>query len=101
MSFYHSCADPRIVFTSRVTTRGDPYSKRMVVVASGARTLGSLALLGGALAAATGSWVGIGAMAAGFVGMLAADLAVGIVSYRRTMRAPWPTVAPVDVDEWD
>lgn len=101
MSFYHSCAAPRIVFTSCVVTREEPYSRRMVVIASGARMLGNLVLLGGAFAAATGSRVGIGAMAAGFFGILAVDVAVGITSYRRTMRAPWPTVAPVDDDDWD
>jgi hypothetical protein len=41
-------------------------------------------------------------MLAGVIGLFATRLGVGIVSYRQTMRRPWPKVPPAEDhdDEW-
>ena len=46
--------------------------------------------------------LGVFLMLAGVLGMFATRLVVGIVSYRQTMRRPWPKVPPIedDDDEW-
>ena len=36
-----------------------------------------------------------------FVGVLLAQLVIGIAGYRRAMRASWPKVAPLADDDWD
>jgi hypothetical protein len=40
-------------------------------------------------------------MLAGVIGLFATRLGVGIVSYRQTMRRPWPKVPPVEDDDDD
>jgi len=59
-------------------------------------------LLVGAFVAAggwrTGAWLLLGAM----VGLVASHLTISVVSYRRTMRRPWPQVEPLRDDPvWD
>jgi hypothetical protein len=46
--------------------------------------------------------LGVFLMLAGFSGVFACHLAVGIVGYRHTMRRPWPKVPPIqdDDDDW-
>ncbi|HVM16493.1 MAG TPA: hypothetical protein VM290_02825 [Gaiellaceae bacterium] len=58
-------------------------------------------LLGGVVAAVAGlsasAWILAGALG----GVVAAHLAIAAVSYRRTMRRPWPAVAPLPPDDED
>jgi O-antigen/teichoic acid export membrane protein len=49
--------------------------------------------LGGSRPAA---WVAVGAVVAAF----AANLALSVAKYRRTMRRPWPKVEPLSDDDW-
>ena len=64
-------------------------------------TVVSAALIGtGALVATvsvgTFAWVMVAGLAFGTV----AHVAIAVVAFRRTMRRPWPQVAPLD-DDWD
>ncbi|MDQ3066937.1 MAG: hypothetical protein M3R12_07290 [Actinomycetota bacterium] len=34
-------------------------------------------------------------------GLVASHVAISVVSYRRTMRRPWPRVEPLHDDPWD
>ena len=52
----------------------------------------------GALAGGT-SWVWVLVGGLGF--RVAAEIAIAIVAYRRTMSRPWPRVAPLADDDWD
>jgi hypothetical protein len=36
-----------------------------------------------------------------FAASTASSIAVAVISYRRTMRRPWPKVAPLSDDDWD
>jgi hypothetical protein len=60
----------------------------------------SLVVLAGvflALAGSTiGGWLAVASLAVG----LAANVALSVVKYRRTMRRPWPQVAPLTDDDW-
>jgi hypothetical protein len=62
----------------------------------------ALALLfAGLFAAMTGTRIGAFVLLAGLGIQLGCDLGLGVLSYRSTMRRPWPKVAPiVDDDDW-
>ena len=62
----------------------------------------ALALLfAGLFAAIAGARVGAYVLLAGLGVQLGCDLGLGVLSYRSTMRRPWPRVAPiVDDDDW-
>jgi ABC-type thiamin/hydroxymethylpyrimidine transport system permease subunit len=48
--------------------------------------------------ARSGAWVIVGGLCLGS----ASSIAIALVAYRRTMRRPWPQVAPLaDDDDWD
>jgi hypothetical protein len=59
-----------------------------------------LVVVGGAGALAgwkTAAWM----LVAGVAGAAVGHLAIGLAAYRRTMRGPWPRVAPMpDDDDW-
>jgi hypothetical protein len=45
----------------------------------------------------TFAWVAVAGLAFGTV----AHVAIAVVAFRRTMRRPWPQVAPLADDDWD
>jgi hypothetical protein len=61
-----------------------------------------VAIFAGAWAAVTIWHPGAFLVLGGIVGLVACHLAVGIWAYRRTMRRPWPRVAPLEDgdDDW-
>jgi hypothetical protein len=75
---------------------------RLEAAASRAEALFILLLVAGAFTAVTGWGPGIVLMLAGFGGVLAGHLAVGIAAYRRVMSRSWPRVppSPEDDDDW-
>lgn len=69
-------------------------------VAGLAETLWTVLLLVGAVSAVfwqPGLWL----MLAGFVGLVAGHLAIGVAGYRSVMRRSWPSVEPIDPDDDD
>jgi hypothetical protein len=52
----------------------------------------------GALAGGT-TWARV--LVAGLGVRVAAEIAIAMVAYRRTMSRPWPPVAPLADDDWD
>jgi len=73
----------------------------LIRIASASRGLFVLFALGGAVAAAISSdRTAATLLLVGFVGLIVAQLIVGIAGYRRAMRREWPTVPPVTDDDW-
>jgi O-antigen/teichoic acid export membrane protein len=56
----------------------------------------------GALIAFVDADVGAAVIAASLGSLVAAQVTIALVHYRRTMRRPWPTVEPIadDDDDW-
>ena len=77
------------------------YGTAALRAASALRGAFALVALAGAGLALTGSALAAALILAGAGGMLAAQLAVGILGYRRAMRATWPDVPPAADDDWE
>ena len=50
-----------------------------------------------ALDSAAAAWVAVASLGLA----AAAQIAIAVIAYRRTMRRPWPQVAPLPDDDWD
>jgi len=85
-----------------MTAPDELYGDSIVIrIANASRSLFVLLALAGAVAAATSSDRAAATfLIVGFVGLIVAQLVVGIAGYRRAMRAEWPKVDPIDDDEW-
>ena len=94
--------EPSNGHTSCVTPPETLYGARSLVLASAARNLFQLILLGGAAAAVLGWTPGIAVAVAAFAGTIASHVLVGVLGYRTAMRRPWPAVAPLEDydDDW-
>jgi hypothetical protein len=81
-------------------TRLQPWPLGTAVVGIG-YALALALLFGGLFAAMSGARVGAYVLLAGLAVQLGCDLGLGVLSYRSTIRRPWPKVAPiVDDDDW-
>jgi len=81
-------------------TRLQPWPLGTAVVGLG-YALALALLFAGLFTAMTGTRIGAYVLLAGLGIQLACDLGLGVLSYRSTMRRPWPKVAPiVDDDDW-
>ena len=84
-----------------MATHEELYGTSSLRAARALRALFALVAVAGAIVAVTGSSVAAVLIVLGAGGTLAAQLAVGILAYRRSMRATWPDVPPVRDDDWD
>ena len=84
-----------------MATGEELYGTAGLRAASALRPLFALVALAGGGLALTGSALAAVLILAGVGGMLAAQLAVGVLGYRRAMRASWPEVPPVREDDWE
>jgi hypothetical protein len=81
-------------------TRLQPWPLGTAVVGIG-YALALTLLFAGLFVAMTGARVGAFVLLAGLGLQLGCDVGLGALSYRSTMRRPWPRVAPiVDDDDW-
>ncbi len=58
-----------------------------------------IALVAGAFFGLTGHRVGAWVMLGAVIGFLLSHLAIGLISYQRTMSRPWPKVRPLVDDD--
>jgi len=85
-----------------MATKQELYSASAIRWASLARPLFILVAVVGAVAGVMADWrPGAILMVGGAAGALAAQLVVGVTAYRRSMRATWPAVPPLEDDDWD
>ena len=84
-----------------MTAPDELYGGSIVIrIASASRGLFVLFAVAGGVAATTSSDRAAATfLLIGFVGLIVAQLVVGIAGYRRAMRAEWPKVDPIDDDE--